>query len=353
MYNPRSLILAGVSWLMLFSPGFSAEPLPVAAYKNQPDYRRPRVDRDAFIGDYQGAIRGSDGDQSSVVGQVIALGGDVYKAVLHSAFDQRVAPIAVLTGKLQSKVLSFGSGVSLEGGRFHGKLTGNLSGDLAMSRIERNFPSLDAKPPKDGIGLFDGTNADQWVGLDKSKAREVPLGWKIVQNEILEVVPGSGWAMTRQKFRNVRLHLEFRIPFVPNARGQARGNSGVHLQGRYEVQILDSYGLEGLDNECGALYKVALPRVNMCAPPLQWQTYDIVFYAARYDQQGRKIAGPHISVVHNGVAIHKDVEIPGRTANAPMAEDANPGPLILQDHGSPVQFRNIWLVELPDNPARS
>jgi hypothetical protein len=352
MHYPRTLILAGTSLLLLCSSVFAAGQMLVSSNKSQPDSRRPRVDSDAFIGDFQGAIRGSDGTESPIVGQVIAQGGDTYKAVLLAAFDQRVAPIAVLTGKVQGTAVSFGSGVSLEGNRFHGKLTGRISGDLDMSRIERRSPSLGAKPPKDAISLFDGTNADQWVGLDKSKAREVPLGWKIVQNDMLEVVPGSGWAKTRQRFRNVRLHLEFRIPLVPNARGQARGNSGVHLQGRYEIQILDSYGLEGLDNECGALYKVAPPRVNMCAPPLQWQTYDIVFYSARYDQQGRKIVGPRISVVHNGMAIHKDVEIPGRTANAPIAEDADPGPIILQDHGSPVQFRNIWLVELPDNPAR-
>ena len=105
MHNPRSLILGAVSWLMLLSPVFSAGQIPAAANKNQPDYRRPRVDRDAYIGDYQGAIRGSDGDQSSVVGQVIALGGDAYKFVLHSAFDQRVAPIAVLAGTSADRVL--------------------------------------------------------------------------------------------------------------------------------------------------------------------------------------------------------------------------------------------------------
>ena len=155
--------------------------------------------------------------------------------------------------------------------------------------------------------------------------------------------------MTEQRFQSLRLHLEFRIPLLPSARGQARGNSGVHLQGRYEVQILDSYGLAGRDNECGAVYKVASPRVNMCAPPLQWQTFDIVFYAAHYNRQGQKTLGPRISVMHNGVAIHENLEIPEKTAFAPVSESAEPGPIVLQDHGTPVQFRNIWLVELNDD----
>jgi hypothetical protein len=134
---------------------------------------------------------------------------------------------------------------------------------------------------------------------------------------------------------------------MPEARGQGRGNSGVYLQGRYEVQVLDSYGLEGLDNECGGIYQVAAPLVNMCAPPMQWQTYDITFRALLFDQAGNKKSDPCLTVIHNGVKIHDQVNVPGSTTAALGGNATKPGGIYLQDHGNLVQFRNIWLVELP------
>jgi len=351
MSNQGILVVTAAALLMLWPSISAAEQAPVSSKKNQPNDRQTVVERDDFMGDYQGKIRRRDGSESLIVCQVIAQGQGAYRAVLLEAFDQRIPPIAVLAGRMQDSRVAFDRDTSLEGGRFRGKLTGRISGDFDLNRVERESPSLGAKPLREGIVLFDGTNTDQWVGLDKNTAAELPLGWKIAPNGMLTIVPGTGWAMTQKKFLSMRLHVEFRIPLIPTARGQARGNSGVHLQGRYEVQILDSYGLDGVDNECGAIYKVAAPSINMCAPPLQWQTYDIVFHAARYDRQGRKIAAVRISVVHNGVAIHENVEIPGSTAHAPISETPERGPIILQDHGSPVQFRNIWLVELHDNPA--
>jgi hypothetical protein len=132
---------------------------------------------------------------------------------------------------------------------------------------------------------------------------------------------------------------------MPNARGQARGNSGVYNQARYEVQILDSYGLSGEDNECGGIYKVAKPLVNMCAPPMQWQSYDITFRAGRFDKEGNKTADAKLTVIHNGIVIHNQLEVPTATGGAAGSDLRAPGPLLLQDHGDPVQFRNIWLVE--------
>lgn len=166
----------------------------------------------------------------------------------------------------------------------------------------------------------------------------------------MEVVPGTGDIMSRKKFTDFELHLEFRTPFMPAARGQGRGNSGVYLQGRYEVQVLDSYGLEGRDNECGGIYKVGAPLVNMCAPPLQWQTYDMTFYAPRFDEDGSKTENARLTVLHNGVKIHNDIEIPEPTGAAWDRVDDNlsqPGGIALQDHGNPVQYRNIWVLELP------
>src|SRR5690606_33085953 len=136
-------------------------------------------------------------------------------------------------------------------------------------------------------------------------------------------------ATSSETFGDFMLHLEFRLPYMPAARGQARGNSGVYLQGRYEVQLLDSFGLEGKDNECGGLYRISAPKVNMCLPPLAWQTYDVDFTAAKFDPVGKKIAYAKIVAKHNGVVI-QDTELPGPTAGAMLKDDGSPGPIHLQ-----------------------
>jgi len=171
---------------------------------------------------------------------------------------------------------------------------------------------------------------------------EVP--WPIVDGA-MQV--GRGSIVTRRTFSDFRMHLEFRTPFMPTARGQGRANSGVYLQGRYEVQVLDSYGLEGADNECGGIYQVARPAVNMCAPPLQWQTYDIDFRAPRFDDEGRKTAPAILTLRHNGVTIHNSQPLPGPTGGALDGNEHEPGGIMLQDHGNPVQYRNIWIIPAP------
>jgi len=140
------------------------------------------------------------------------------------------------------------------------------------------------------------------------------------------------------------LHVEFRLPFRPTAKGQSRANSGVYLQRRYEIQILDSFGLDPKNNDCGALYEQKAPSVNMCFAPLSWQTYDIDFTAARFDSTGKKTANARVTVIHNGVKIHDNAEIKGSTGNGRKEED-KPGAINLQNHGNPVHFRNLWLVE--------
>jgi len=207
---------------------------------------------------------------------------------------------------------------------------------------------------KEGAALFDvafpperkGGEVVPWqafpVDPDPDKAR-----WKILADGAMEVAAQSGSIASRKTFADHQIHLEFRTPFLPEKRGQGRGNSGVYLQGRYEVQVLDSYGLEGRDNECGGIYKVAAPQVNRCAPPLQWQTYDITFYAPRFDTNGRKIKNAHMTVIHNGRPIHENLELPGPTGGAlTSGEPPEPGPLFLQDHGNTVQYRNIWIIDL-------
>ena len=148
---------------------------------------------------------------------------------------------------------------------------------------------------------------------------------------------------TNETFGDHVLHLEFRLPYEPYDRGQARGNSGVYVQGRYEVQVLDSFGLEGEDNECGGIYSISRPKVNACYPPLTWQTYDINFKQAVYED-GIKVQNARITVRHNGIVIHKDLELKNGTPGK-LPEAEGEGPLYLQGHGNQVLYRNIWVVK--------
>lgn len=199
----------------------------------------------------------------------------------------------------------------------------------AWKRVERASSTLGAKPPAGGTVLFDGSQ--------ESLARHWQPGARRTDDGLL--VQGC---TTVDTFQDFTLHLEFRLPYMPKARGQGRGNSGVYYQARYETQVLDSFGLEGKDNECGGIYSVQAPTVNACLPPLVWQTYDVDFAVARWEQ-GKKTANARMTVRLNGILIHQDVEVPQATTAAPLAEGAEPGPIYLQDHGSPVRFRNIWV----------
>ncbi len=183
-----------------------------------------------------------------------------------------------------------------------------------------------------------------WKWINANVPPDNRVRWSLVDGA-MEVKGGAGNIVTKDKFQNFKLHIEFRTPFMPEARGQGRGNSGVYLQGRYEIQVLDSYGLQGVDNECGGIYKVGAPMVNMCLPPMQWQTYDITFQAPRLDAGGNKTQDAVVTVVHNGVTIHDRRKLPGPTGGAMDSNISEPGGIYLQDHGNPVQFRNIWLVE--------
>jgi len=148
---------------------------------------------------------------------------------------------------------------------------------------------------------------------------------------------------SKQSFTNFEAHVEFLLPFKPLARGQERGNSGVYLQDRYEVQVLDSFGLKGENNECGGIYSQAKPAVNICFPPLTWQTYDIDFTAAKFDESGTKTKNAVVTIKHNGVTIHDNLELKGPTPSG-AKETPSGGPLQLQGRGNPVFFQNIWVL---------
>ena len=295
---------------------------------------------DPFMGDWQGTWRLDDGsDSGPVVAQVIALGDDKYRAKFLEEFEVevRVPAIAVLEGRLrEAKVLFSGPGryeeneftlqAVLEGPKFAGTFQGqNFAGSFTLEKVIRLSPTLGARPPAGAVVLFKGDNLNEWR---YSENKPGPVQWKLV-DKAMEVVPGTGSIITKKEFGDVKLHLEFRTPFMPNARGQGRGNSGVYLQGRYEVQVLDSYGLEGRDNECGGIYSVARPLVNMCAPPMQWQTYDITFHTARFDSSGEKVEEALMTVEHNGVKIQNKAKVSKATTAAPGGKHRG---IYLQDH---------------------
>jgi len=313
---------------------------------------------DPFMGDWRGLWQLADGSESGAMGaQIIALGKGAYKANLLAEFDSRKPPIIVLEGRREGRAVRFTGRQAesdtsgelevqavIEGGRLSGAIKGDMIGRFVMEKVIRLSPTLGAEPPSGAIVLFDGKSFGEWEHTG-NKPGVSSVQWKRV-GDAMEAKKGAGSIVTKKKFTDFKLHVEFRTPFMPEQRGQARGNSGVYLQGRYEVQVLDSYGLEGLDNECGGIYKVGQPLVNMCAPPMQWQTYDITFTAPRFDGAGAKTQDAIVTIVHNGVTIHDKKELPKPTGGELDANIAEPGGIYLQDHGNPVQFRNIWLVEL-------
>jgi rubredoxin len=212
-------------------------------------------------------------------------------------------------------------------------------GDLKLNKPEDKEHVQSVPPPQGAVVLFDGKNLDAWTAKDGKS----PAGWKLVEGGAMEAAKGN--LLTKDHFDgHFQLHVEFRVPYEPSGKGQGRGNSGVYVQGRYEVQVLDSYGLESKDNDCGAIYEVAAPKVNACKAPTIWQSYDIDFHAP-VCKDGKKTEPARMTVRHNGVLIHDDVKIAKDNTRAGLGGDpCAPGPILLQDHGHPVQFRNIWLL---------
>lgn len=231
----------------------------------------------------------------------------------------------VLRGAWSGPVVQFGEGAELRirDGRLEG--TGPEGRRLDLVRIERQSPTLGAAPPPGAVVLFDGSGPGGFDG-------------EVDERGFLQA-----GATSREPYGSFDLHVEFRTPFMPTADGQSRGNSGIYLQGRYEVQILDSFGEPATNNLCGALYEFRAPDLPMAFPPLQWQTYDIEFRTARFAPSRDKTHPAVVTVRHNGVVVHDSVELEGPTGRG-LEEGPAPGLLILQDHWDPVVFRNVWFV---------
>jgi hypothetical protein len=307
--------------------------IPLAACAQPAAYVDPSsTDADFTI---QGEYIGSRGEYRAGV-QIIALGDGKFEAVgyqgglpgdgwdgdretvsrTQAAREEGVTTVVFSRDGLVGEVDGVKMFISREGEQV-----------MEFERVYRESPTLGAKPPEGAVVLFDG------------ETNRFP-GAKVSEDGLL-----TQGATSEDKFRDFTVHIEFRLPYMPAARGQARGNSGIYLQGRYEIQMLDSFGLEGKDNECGGIYGVSAPKLNMAFPPLTWQTYDIDFTAARFDADGNKTANAKVTVKHNGVVIHQDLEIPKTTGSSPVKDETDtPGPIYLQNHGNPVRYRNIWVL---------
>ncbi|MDD3470840.1 MAG: DUF1080 domain-containing protein [Thermoguttaceae bacterium] len=222
-----------------------------------------------------------------------------------------------------------------------------------FTKVMRRSETLGQKAPEGAIVMFEGNMRGFGMGERRGKQQdqsEVNLSTENLEqgqvDEATGLLKAEGGVLTKERFQDFQLHLEFRLPFMPEARGQGRANSGLYLQGRYEVQILDSFGLETKDNECGGIYKVAVPKVNACFPPMTWQTYDVDFTAAKFNDAGEKTAPAKVVVKLNGIEI-QNVEPAHETPGGVVTPTETPeaGPIFLQDHNNPVRFRNFWVLK--------
>lgn len=303
---------------------------------------------------FQGEFAGTAVSGGAALGaQVVANGNGAFTAVflpggLPGAGWDTAAGRSQMAGSSQGDsvlfppagTLGYTASISPDGSTLKGKTPQGAA--FALPRVARQSPTLAAAPPANALVLFDGKDLSAFVAGSAS----LDSGLLLPQGS------ASSGAVTKRSFGNFTLHLEFLEPFMPEHTGQARGNSGVYLQGRYELQILDSFGLDihrgnpGEETqECGAFYQLVGPRLNMSLPPLAWQTYDVEFTKARFDSAGKTQVQPaRVTVRLNGVIIHESQDLKNNTL---LGDPAGPGdgPLRFQAHGDPVRFRNIWIVE--------
>ena len=336
--RPLLACVCAAAALPLVGPAFAAAEQPVFVDPAKTDDDFP------FQGEYVGEV--TVGGQTGSLGvQVIALGDGGFDAIAYPGGlpGDGWTPPRKITGKGTRVGTGKEAKVRLSGVDWDGvERTGEIrtkgdsmelvvtaeNGDaiVALPKVTRRSPTLGQKPPAGAVSIFEGTNVE-----------------KLVDGRISDDGLLMEGVTTKDGFGDALWHIEFRLPYQPRDRGQARGNSGAYIQGAYEVQMLDSFGLEGRNNECGGIYSVAAPSVNMCLPPLEWQTYDIDFTAPRFEG-GQKVSDPRMTVRHNGVVIHENAEVPKITPGGPQKTEQPLGPLHLQNHGNPVRYRNIWVL---------
>ena len=297
------------------------------------------VDDDyGYMGEYHGVVASAQGNRNVGL-QIVSLGDGEFRGMFYTGglpgTGWNKTDREVLKGARSGDLLELeGETIRVEMVNSSptiydadGKIVGSLK------KVKRVSPTMGMLAPANALTLFDGVHTNAFKNGKMTKDGLLKEGTELLST-----------------YRDFTLHAEFRLPYMPHARGQGRSNSGFYLLSSYEVQVLDSFGLEGIENECGALYRYKRPDQNMCLPPLQWQTYDMTFRSPRFDVAGNKIQNARLTVLHNGVPVHSNFEVERKTG-AGQKESSKPRPIKFQDHSNPVRFRNVWLIDL-ENPIR-
>lgn len=325
-----------VAWLGLAGMAFAAAP------------------REELVqGLYEGALQGVAGRRQAIEVRVVACGQGAYKAFLRQpwgegkAADAAKAVQAELDGKMEGDVLRFSGKAadavwtaSYADGALRGTCGPGAGGQevtFQAKRVLRKPSTLGAKAPPGAVVLLDGKDFSELVKKPLRGGAEQP--WKLTNDGGSIEVPKGGMNSKRRFGGSFRLHVEFKIPLMPKARGQGRGNSGVYLPNGDEIQVLDSFGMTTYKGGgCGGLYAYKNPdtfdQFSLASlPPLEWQTYDVEYRVQKKD--GKLVGKPRVTVYHNGIKIHGDAGL-----NIP----ASVGGFHFQDHGNPVEYRNIWVL---------
>lgn len=309
----------------------------------------PAPSGDLFMGEYEGLFHWVGRPNIPAKGMIVPEGPGLYRMVAQCLTEGNQINHVELHGQLVGPRVIFhgytGSGTwDAEAANDTLKVTGAYDTWFELKKVERHSPTEGQAPPEGAVVLlpYEPGKAPDMSAWNNTK-------WKAYDDGSMGVQPHSGPNTTKAKIGDCKLHLEFYMPLMAGAFGQGRSNSGVYVQNRYEIQLLDSFGvLPQTAGDCGGLYDVSAPLVNACLPPERWQTYDIEFRAARLNDDGSQKEPAKLTVRHNGVVIQENVNLtgptPGGTAGPGAAEDI----LHLQDHGNPVRFRNIWYVPLKD-----
>ena len=299
-----------------------------------------------YMGEYKGTYYPDAAQKMEASAKVIAEGEDVhYRIVIEATAgtDNQEGACIELYAHRSGNTVEIADRAG--GYYWRGQIrTGHLSVQsgygqrFELKKIVRQSPKAGLKPPQDAVVLLPfkkdvAPNMSAWTNAQ----------WKALDNGAMQVNKGGN--NSKEQFGDIKhFHLEFKLPLEPGKRGQGRGNSGVYFAGEFEVQVLDSFGLIHTSGDCGGLYNYKRANVNACLPPGTWQTYDVTFKAPRLHADGSVREHPRITVIHNGITIHDDVEI-RYTGDRWKGKTEALGPIHLQDHGHPVQYRNIWLVK--------
>jgi hypothetical protein len=341
------LFIAGI-----IAAGLVAAGIPTSAQeKKEPPKKRERIaiaepkdaakDPDfAIQGEYVGDITLNEG-KKAIGAQVIAkgLGEFDVKILMGGLPGEGWDGKTVMNAMAKLNGLDHGADLTgkdlkglIHGGKF--TLRDGMKIDTELKRVERKSKTLGAKPTSGAVVLFEKEGDEK--NWNNGKVMKLSDGTFLT-------VFKTGSITSKETFGAFKAHIEFRLAWMPNSSGQGRSNSGVYPQNRYECQVLDSFGLKGENNECGGIYTQFKPLVNMCYPPMTWQTYDMEFTPAEFGSDGKKTKNARATIFHNGVKIHDNIEFPKECPGG-QKEAAAPGPFQFQDHGDPVVYRNVWAV---------